>query len=85
MVGEWLGDGFGDGRPTPPQTVYSYFSKCRPHSCTVCCIFRGSDVGIWPQDHDNQHRLDESFHPVPELLKKTFCGNNYEQITVLGV
>ena len=29
-------------------------------------------------------RSDESFHPVPEFLKKTSCGKSYEQNTVLG-
>ena len=49
------------------------------------CAFRWSDVGIVPPDHDNQHRLDESFPTVLEFLKMAFCGNSYAQIAVLGV
>ena len=52
---------------------------------TVFCVFRETVVGISPQDHENQHRFDESFHPVPEFLKLALSGQTYEQIIVLGV
>ena len=48
----------------------------------VFYCFRRLFVGIRPQDHHNEHRLDQAVTMVVSILSGKFCGSSYECFTV---
>ena len=55
------------------------------HSCAVFCVFRCVFLGIWPQDHHNQHRLARAVILVVSICQTELWGESYECFTFLGV
>ena len=69
---------------SPPPKQSRVLSQCRPHSCTVFCVFRWLFVGIRPRDHHFRHRIDQAVILVVFICQMDFWGKSYECFTFLG-